>query len=214
VTISQDALLGTLLFLLPGFITVGAYVLPVKWLNSPDLSKNTFVILALSLSVPINWTFTMLARLSPGWLTVYADVPRLTSKALSQPELLGLTLLYLYAVALGLVAAFVAGRVRTHQWNKAGTCVRLSRDSVWHQVLKTRKAIPWVLALTDKNAYYGKLKHYTTTTDDPHVYLTDVQLIPLHSPTGFPLMSQAQQPAMEGVLLQLESLTAMWIITP
>lgn len=212
-SISQDAILGTLLFLLPGFIAVGAFLLPLKWLNPPDLSRSTFVILALSLSVPLNWTFALLAQLSPDWLQPLADVPRLTATALTRPELLGLTLLYVYSAVLGLLAALAVGRLRARRWENSGTCVKLSRDSVWHQVLKTRSSIPWVLALTEKNAYYGKLRHYTTSSVDPHIYLTKVQLVPLHPPSGFPLMQKAQEPPMDGVLLRLDSLTGLWVIT-
>jgi hypothetical protein len=213
VMVSRDALLSTLLFLLPGFVAVGAFVLPFRWLNSPDLSRSTFVVLALTLSVPLNWLFSVTEGLSPQWLRDTASIPHLGSPSLSRADLLGVTLLYLLAAAVGLVASAAATFMRNRRWRKAGTCVRPSRDSVWHGVLKSRASIPWVVAVLDRHAYYGKLLRFTTTGDDMHIYVTHVQVLPLDEATGVPIARQAEEPPVDGVLLRLDSLTALWFVT-
>lgn len=210
--ISKDALLTTLLFLLPGFIAVGSFVLPFKWLNAPDLSRSTFVILALSLSVPLNLLFAWMAKMSPQFLRPWIDVPTVASGRLTLNQLAGLTLLYAFAAALGVIAAAIAGKIRSYMWKKAGTCVKPARERAWHRVLKSRKGSPWVVAVGDKSAYYGMLRHFTTTDEDPHIYLTHAQVAPLDSSWGQPLLQNAQEPPVDGVLLQLDSLKALWIV--
>jgi hypothetical protein len=59
-TLSLDVLIGTLVFLLPGFIAVGVYAYVGRFFSRPDLSKTSFILVALTLTLPLLLVFNSL----------------------------------------------------------------------------------------------------------------------------------------------------------
>lgn len=212
-TVSLDVLLGTLIFVLPGFIAVGTYVGLGRFLTArPDLTRGTFVLLSLALSIPILLAFNEAAPHLGVTLIRVIVVPTAKSQYVASHFLFSLSLLY--AICAGLGALVAIGFNRWCVWRRKVHRITLetSRREVWTEVMASRTQAPYVLAVLEKSAYHGVLKRATTDDEDPYVFITKPDFVPLDG-SQRPDFQHRSSLHVDGILLKKVDIQSFWFIS-
>jgi hypothetical protein len=211
-TVSLDVLLGTLVFVLPGFVAVGIYVALGRFFSRPDLTRSTVVLLALSLSVPIVLAFNALVRLCPSVLIVPISVPEAKADYVAPAFLFSLSLLYAICALLGVVVAAGFNWRNRRRQARDGFCHQLRRHDVWTTVVGSRQRTPYVLAVLEKSAYHGLLREATTEADDPYIFLAKPDFLPLNK-SQRPDWGHRSSLNVDGILLKKDDVKALWFVS-
>jgi len=212
VTVSLDVLLGTLIFILPGFIAVGAYVGLGRFFSRPDLARGTFVLLALALSIPIVLVFNTVAPHLGLNLIHPLSVPILEAEYVAPPFLFSLSILYAVCAGLGALVALAFNWWIEQRRKRNGVSITTNRLDVWTSVLGSRKQTPYVLAVLEKAAYHGLLSLATTEEDDPYIFIIKPEFVPLDS-NQRPAFQERTPLHMDGVLLKKSDIQAFWFVS-
>lgn len=102
--ISLDVLIGTLIFLVPGFIAVGVYVYMVRFFSRPDLGKGIFTLVALTLTLTLKPVFNSLVSHGGKRTIEQVSLPWQMPDYIAPGFLISLNALYGLADAAGGVA--------------------------------------------------------------------------------------------------------------
>lgn len=213
-----DAIVASLVFVLPGFLVVGTIVALVPSWERFNPNPATYVLLSLGASVPLHllfaWlsSFSWLPRVEP-WFKAFDtfDFTKLTSLAFTVSFLKPLLapLLVSAAVGLGIVGAM-------HLWKlvatKASATATISRKSVWRQRFESRKMAPFVVIIVGERAYLGQPTSVTTSDTDPHVFLESVEVMPVDGSSRNPDWAKRTSLNMEGILVHRDEIREMWFL--
>lgn len=211
-TVSLDVILGTLVFLMPGFIAVGMYVALGRFFSRPDMTRGTFVLLSLALSVPLLLVFNALAPYV-GWkLLVPLTIPTDNSQYVAPSFLLSLSVLYAICALLGSAVALGFNLFNSVRRKRRGLSHEISRLNVWTNVMGTRTQTPYVLAVLETSAYHGLLRQATTEDSDPYIYISKPDYVPLDA-SQRPDWQKRSPLKIDGILLQKADIKALWIVS-
>jgi hypothetical protein len=211
-TVSLDVLLGTLVFVLPGFIAVGMYVALGRFFSRPDLTRSTAVLLALSLSVPMLLVFNGLVQMCSLSLLVPITIPEAKASYVAPSFLFSLSALYAVCGLLGVIVALGFNWRNTRRQKQDGYCHELRRYDVWTTVLGSRRQTPYVLAVLEKAAYHGQLIEATTEEEDPYIFLTKPDFLPLNK-SQRPDWDRRSSLNVDGILLKKDDIKALWFVS-
>lgn len=209
--ISLDVIVGTLIFVLPGFVAVGTYTWIGRFFSRPDLSRSTFALIALTLSLPLILSFNHLASILSANYLRSVGIPELKAGPINPDFLISLSFLYGHAAFLGALAAWIYNGFREIVRRRDGLSCTLSARDVWTQVVGQCGYTPEVLVMLERNAYSGFLKHATTLESDPYVYLSKPSVLPLNS-AGLPDYEAFRHLEVDGILLKKTDVKSFWFI--
>lgn len=209
--ISLDAIIGTLVFVLPGFVSVGTYAWIGRFFSRPDLSRSTFALIALTLSLPLILSFNHLTSSLTASHFRGVDIPDIKAGPIDPDFLLSLTFLYGLSALAGGLAAWIYNGIRESGRRRDGLSCTLSTRDVWTQVVGQCGYTPEVLLILDKHAYSGYLKHATTLGVDPYVYLSKPSVVPLDS-AGLPDYEAFRHLEVDGIMLRKTDVKSFWFI--
>ena len=211
-----DAIVASLVLVLPGFIVVGMIIaLAPSW---EPLSPNpaTYALLSLTASVPLHVGFVWLAArpwadsVKP-WFRRFDtfDFSKVSRVAFTveflKPLLVLLGLSLLLGVAVGGAILLIANvRIR-------GASVP-SQKPVWRLVFEGRAKSPNVIVFVGDKAFKGQPRRVTTTGSDPHVFLQDVSVVRLQTDEGLPDWEHMTPLNMEGLLLRQGDIREIWFL--
>jgi hypothetical protein len=181
VTLSLDVLIGTLVFLLPGFIAVGVYAYVGRFFSRPDLNKTSFILVALTLTLPLLLVFNSLV--SPIGKGAVAQVSLSERKPdyVAPRFLISLTALYDLAGAAGGIAGFMFNGTQTLRRRRDVIAAQLSTRVVWSEVVAFRAAISDVIAILEHCSYQRFLQCATSGAIDAYIYIVQPHFLPLGS---------------------------------
>ena len=213
-----DAVVASLVFVLPGFLVVGTIVaLAPRW-EKFNPNPATYVLMSLGASIPLHLGFAWLstrgwaAWLKP-WFRAFEsfDLRKLTQLAFTVEFLKPVFMLLALSLLLGLGAV---GLMHAWQWWKCrgGEATAVSRKTVWRQLFDARKHAPNVLVFTANGAYKGQPLKVTTDDGDPHVFLNNVSLVAVDPETRIPDWGSLVPLDMEGLLLDRKDIREMWFL--
>lgn len=209
--ISLDVIIGTLVFVLPGFVAVGTYAWIGRFFMRPDLSRSTFVLIALTLSLPLLLGFNHLASNLAASHFHKVDIPDIKAGPIDPGFLLSLSFLYGLSALLGGLAAWIYNGIREIGRRRDGLSCTLSTRDVWTQVVGQCGYTPEILVIQEKHAYSGYLKHATTLESDPYVYLSKPLALPLDS-EGLPDYEALRHLEVDGILIKKSDVKSFWFI--
>lgn len=211
-TVSLDVLIGTLIFVLPGFVTVGAYAGLGRFFSRPDLTRGTFVLLALVLSLPLLLVFNFAVSYFRLSLVAPVGVPELETSYVAPAFLLSLSLLYAVSAGLGGVVALGFNGWNVLKRKRGGSCHRISRLDVWTTVIGSRTQTPYVVLVLEKCAYHGLMRQATTEDEDPYVFISRPDFLPLDK-NQCPDWKSRTQLDVDGILIRKNDIKAFWIVS-
>lgn len=209
--ISLDVIIGTLIFVLPGFVAVGTYAWIGRFFSRPDLSRSTFALIALTLSLPLILSFNHLASNLAASYFHRVDIPDIKAGPIDPEFLRSLTFLYGLSAFLGGLAAWIYNGIREIGRRRDGLSCTLSTRDVWTQVVGQCGYTPEILVILDQHAYSGYLKHATTLEADPYVYLGKPSVLPLDG-AGLPDYEAFRHLEVDGILLKKTDVKSLWFI--
>jgi hypothetical protein len=120
VTLSLDVLIGTLVFLLPGFIAFGVYAYVGRFFSRPDLSKTSFTLVALTLTLPLPLVFNSLISPIGKGSVAQVSLPERKPDYVAPRFLISLSALYGLAGAAGGIAGFMFNGTKTLRQRRDG----------------------------------------------------------------------------------------------
>jgi hypothetical protein len=212
-----DALVASLVLVLPGFIVVGTVVeLAPSWERFKP-NPAAYVLLSLGASVPLHLIFLRLASLpwDPSikpWFTAFNsfDFSSLTRLAFAVDFLRPLLALLILSILSGVA---IVGLMRIVAWlrSRDGRGVP-SQRTVWRQVFEPRVKAPNVVVMLVNKAYKGQVLSVSTTDTDPHIYLTGVSVMPIAPTSGLPDWKQQTPLAMDGMLVKQSDIHEIWLL--
>lgn len=213
-----DAIVASLVFVLPGFLVVGTIVALAPSWERFNPNPATYVLLSLGASIPLHLGFSWLSTRSwksqvQPWFRAFDtfDFTKLTALAFTVTFLKPLFVLLLASAVVGLAAVGIM-----HLWrlvaSKASPSATISRKSVWRQRFESRKAAPFVVVILEDRAYLGQPVSVTTSDADPHVFLQAVSVMSVDETSRNPDWSSRQSLNMEGILLHRDEIREMWFL--
>jgi chromate transport protein ChrA len=212
-----DAIVASLVLVLPGFIVVGTVIaLAPSWERfSPNPA--TYVLLSLAASVALHLGFAWLAARNwvdgvKPWFKAFDtfDFSSVARLAFAVAFLKPLFTLLGSSVLLGLAIAGLM-RLAVKLKTRGGQGVP-SQKTVWRHVFETRTKAPNAVVIMANKAYKGQLRRVTTTDSDPHIYLREVSVMALDPKTGLPDWDHMTSLAMEGLLLKQSDIHEVWLL--
>ncbi|MHB1341080.1 MAG: DUF6338 family protein [Coriobacteriia bacterium] len=211
-----DAIVASLVLVLPGFIVVGMIILLAPSWEAWSPSPATYVLLSLAASVPLHIGFAWIASRSwadylKPWLRAFDtfDFSKVTHVAFTVAFLKPLAALLVLSLVLGAVIGGGLRLVANFRTSGGGTP---SQKTVWRTVFEGRKQAPNVIVFVGDKAYKGQPRSVTTTSADPHLYLQDVSVVPVSDANGLPCWDEMVVLHMEGLLLRQSDIREMWFL--
>ena len=212
---SFDAIVASLVLVLPGFIVVGMIIALAPSWEPWSPNPATYVLLSLAASVPLHIGFAWLAAQSwADWLSPWFqpfdafDFAKVTSVAFTVAFLKPLAALLLLSLALGAaIGGLLLGCALLGRKGQGAP----SQKPVWRTVFEGRSVSPNVIAFVGEKAFKGQPRKVTTTSADPHIFLQEVSVVPL-LPGGIPDWDNLMPLNMEGLLLRQSDIREMWFL--
>ena len=180
-TLSLDVLIGTLVFLLPGFIAVSVYAYVGRFFSRPDLNKTSFILVALTLTLPLLLVFNSLVSPIGKGSVAQVSLPERKPDYVAPRFLISLTALYDLAGAAGGIAGFMFNGTQTLRRRRDVIAAQLSTRVVWTEVVAFRAAISDVIAILEHCSYQRFLQCATSGAIDAYIYIVQPHFLPLGS---------------------------------
>lgn len=214
---SFDALVASIVLVLPGFLIVGTVVALVPSWERIRLSPATYVLLSLGASIPLHLTFAYLAgadwsvTMRP-WFRAFdtIDFTILSTLAFSLEFIRPAVTVLSLSLLVGLIIALVL-KAYEHVKKLLGHNI-YSQKTVWRMLFEGRNPAPHVIVLMSGHAYKGQPTIVTTTNEDPYIFLQQVSVMPYESTTLLPDWSNLSPLDMEGLLVSRREVKEIWFL--